>query len=99
MVSPVYNWDPSFPRSGTTFSLTFTRPGANIYYDQSVSGMRGVVIVHPAETPYPFTQAQYSAQAQQQLRSDLAAGARAASTARPLTASAGPSGTHTYHVA
>jgi plastocyanin len=99
MVPPEYNWNPSFPRSGTRFSLRFTRPGANIYFDPSVSGMRGVVIVHPAGTPYPFTQAQYSAQAQQQLRSDLAAGARAASHAPPLTVSAGPGRTHTYHVA
>jgi len=99
MVPPQYNWDTSFPRSGTTFSLRFTRPGANIYYDPSVSGMRGVVIVHPPGTPYPFTQPQYSAQAQRQLRADLAAGARAASHALPLTVSAGPGRTHTYHVA
>jgi plastocyanin len=99
MVSPEYNWDNSIPRGGTTFSLRFTRPGANIYFDLSVSGMRGVVIVHPAGTPYPFTQAQYSAQARQQLRSDLAAGARAASHAGPVTASPGPGRTHTYHVA
>jgi plastocyanin len=99
MVPQEYNWDTSFPRSGTTFSLRFTRPGANVYFDISVSGMRGVVIVHPAGTPYPFTQAQYSAQAQRQLRADLAAGARAASHARPLTVSAGPGPTHTYQVA
>lgn len=99
MVPTEYNWDPSIPHSGTKFSLRFTRPGANIYFDLSVSGMRGVVIVHPAGTPYPFTQAQYSAQARRQLRSDLAAGARAAGTARPLTASAGPGQARTYHVA
>jgi plastocyanin len=99
MVPLAYNWDTSIPRGGATFSLTFTRPGANIYFDLSVSGMRGVVIVHPAGTPYPFTQAQYSAQAQEQLRSDLAAGARARSTAHPLTTSASPGGTRTYHVA
>jgi plastocyanin len=99
MVPPEYNWDTSFPHGGTTFSLTFTRPGANIYFDLSVSGMRGVVIVHPAGTPYPFTQAQYSRQARQQLRSDLAAGARARSNARPMRAAATPGRTHTYHVA
>jgi len=99
MVSPVYNWDPSFPHGGTTFSLRFTRPGANVYFDPSVSGMRGVVIVNPAGTPYPFTQAQYSAQAQQQLRADLAAGARARGVGQPVTTSAGPAGTRTFHVA
>jgi plastocyanin len=100
MVSPVYtNWDNSFAHGTTTYSLTFTRPGASVYYDPSVSGMRGVVIVHPAGTPYPFTQAQYSAQARQQLRADLVAGAQARGDARPVTVSAGPGGTRTYNVA
>ena len=99
MVAPIYNWDNSFPHGTTTYSLTFTRPGANVYFDPSVSGMRGVVIVHPAGTPYPFTQAQYSEQAHEQLRADLAAGARARDDAQPVTASVGPGGTRTYHVA
>jgi len=100
MLSPVYdNWDNAFTHGGTTYSLTFTRPGATVYFDPSVSGMRGVVIVHPAGTPYPFTQAQYSAQAQQQLQADLAAAAQAQGDAQPVTASAGPGGTRTYHVA
>jgi plastocyanin len=99
MVSPVYNWDNSIPHGTTTYSLTFTQPGASVYYDPSVPGMRGVVVVHPAGTPYPFTQAQYSQQAQQQLRADLAAGAQARGDARQVTASAGPGGTRTYHVA
>ena len=99
MVAPVYNWDNSFPHGTTTYSLTFTQPGVSVYFEPTVSGMRGVVIVHPAGTPYPFTPAQYSAQAQQQLRSDLAAGAQAPGDAPPVTASAGPGGTRTYHVA
>jgi plastocyanin len=99
MVPAAYKWDNSIPRGGTTFSLTFTRPGVNVYFDLSVPGMRGVVIVHPAGTPYPFTQAQYSEQAREQLRADLAAGARARSRVQPVTASANPDGTHTYHVA
>jgi plastocyanin len=100
MLDPVNtNWDNSVPHGATTYSLTFTQPGVNIYFDPSIAGMRGVVVVHPAGTPYPFTQAQYSAQAQDQLRADLAAGARARGGARPVTASAGPGGTRTYHVA
>jgi plastocyanin len=99
MVSPVYNWDDSFAHGTTTYSLTFTRPGVNVYFDPSVSGMRGVVIVHPAGTPYPFTQAQYSQQAQEQLQADLAAGAQALGDAPQVTASAGPGDTRTYHVA
>ena len=99
MVSPVYNnWDNLVPHGTTTYSLTFTRPGVNVYWDPSVSGMRGVVIVHPAGTPYPFTQAQYSRQARRQLRADLAAGARARGDAQPVMVSAGPGGTSTYHV-
>lgn len=99
MVPAAYKWDNSIPRGKTTFSLTFTRPGVNVYFDPSVPGMRGVVIVHPAGTSYPFTQAQYSQQAREQLRADLAAGARAKSHVQPVTASANPDGTHTYHVA
>jgi plastocyanin len=98
MVAPVYNWDNSIPHGTTTYSLTFTQPGANVYFDPTVSGMRGVVIVHPAGTPYPLTQAQYSEQAQQQLQADLAAGAQARGD-QPVTASADPRGTRTYHVA
>lgn len=99
MVAPVYNWDNSFPHGNTTYSLTFTRPGVNVYFDLSVPGMRGVVIVHPAGTPYPFTQAQYSEQAQEQLQADLAAGARARGDTQQVTTSAGPGGTRTFHVA
>jgi len=100
MVSPVYtNWDNTVPHGTTTYSLTFTQPGASVYYDPSVSGMRGVVIVHRAGTPYPFTQAEYSAQARQQLRADLVAGAQARGDAPQVTVSDGPGGTRTYHVA
>jgi plastocyanin len=97
MVPPGYNWDNSYPHGGTTFSLTFTTPGTNVYFDLSYAGMRGVVVVNPAETPYPFTQAQYSAQAQDQLRADLAAGARARHDSPPAITN--PDGTRTYHVA
>jgi plastocyanin len=97
MVPAVYNWDNSVPRGGTTFSLTFTKPGTDIYFDLSYAGMRGVVVVNPAGTPYPFTQAQYSSQAQQQLQSDLAAAAGIGPDSQPVTTN--PDGTHTYQVA
>ena len=97
MVPPGYHWDNSYPHGGTTFSLTFTTPGTNVYFDLSYAGMRGVVVVNPAGTPYPFTPAQYSAQAQDQLRADLAAGARARPYSPPATTN--PDGTRTYHVA
>lgn len=97
MVPPGYNWDNAVPHGGRTFSLTFTQPGANVYFDLSYAGMRGVVVVNPAGTPYPLTQAQYSAQAQQQLAADLAAGTRAGRGSKPVTTD--PGGTHTHHVA
>jgi plastocyanin len=99
MVPAAYNWDNSIPHGSTTYSLTFTKPGVNVYFDLSVVGMRGVVIVNPVGTSYPFTQAQYSEQAREQLRSDLAAGAGAATDSHPRTTSANPDGARTYHVA
>jgi plastocyanin len=99
MLPPGYNWDSSVPHGSTSYSLTFTRPGVNIYFDLSYAGMRGVVIVNPAETPYPLTPAQYSAQGRQQLKADLAAGARARAGGSHVTTSANPGGTSTYHVA
>ena len=97
MVPRGYNWDNSVPHGGTAFSLTFTKPGANVYFDLSYAGMRGVVVVNPAGTPYPFTQAQYSAQAREQLAADLAAGARARRGSQPATTDRG--GTHAHRVA
>jgi plastocyanin len=99
MIPPGYNWDNAVRHGGTTYSLTFTRPGVDVYFDLSVSGMRGVVVVHPAGTPYPFTQAQYSKQADQQLRADLAAGHRAQADFRPVTSTTRPDGTRQYRVA
>ncbi|HEX6555615.1 MAG TPA: hypothetical protein VF026_22830 [Ktedonobacteraceae bacterium] len=99
MVPAGYNWDNTFAHGDTTYSLTFTNPGVNVYFDLSVSGMRGVVIVHPAGTPYPFTQAQYAQQAQDQVQADLAAGATASNNFQPVAPSTNPDGTHLYHVA
>ena len=99
MIPPGYNWDNAVRHGGTTYSLTFTRPGVNVYWELSVSGMRGVVIVHPAGTPYPFTQAQYSRQAERQLRADLAAGNEAEESFRPVTGTTRADGTHLYRVA
>jgi plastocyanin len=99
MIAPGYNWDNAFRHGGTSYSLTFTRPGVDVYFDLSVSGMRGVVVVHPAGTPYPFTQAQYSVQAERQLKADLAAGDEAGESFRPVTTTTRADGTHLYHVA
>ncbi len=99
MVPGGYNWNDAVPHGDTTYALTFTNPGVNVYFDLSVSGMRGVVIVHPAGTPYPFTQAQYAQQAQNQVLLDLAAGARARDNFQPVATSTNPDGTQLHHVA
>jgi plastocyanin len=99
MVPAAYNWDNAYPHGGTTYALTFTQPGVDVYFDLSVSGMRGVVVVNPAGTPYPFTQQQYSEQAQEQLQSDLAAAAWAEHHDHPVMTSASADGTRTYHIA
>jgi plastocyanin len=88
-----------FANGGTTYALTFTHPGANVYFDLSVSGMRGVVLVQPAGTPYPFTQAQYDERARGELQADLAAGAGAADDARPIATSSRADDTQVHHVA
>src|SRR5205807_308257 len=100
MVPPGYNWNDSFSHGNTTYSLTFTRPSVNVYFDVSVSGMRGVVIVNPSGTPYPFTQEQYSQQAHQQLRSDLLAGFQAiGESPQQDTTTTSRDGTRVHHVA
>ena len=99
MIPPGYNLDNAFAHGGTNYSVTFTTPGANVYFDLSVSGMRGVVIVNPAGTPYQFTQKQYSEQAREQLRADLKVGVDARSDVQRVTASVNPDGTHVHHVA
>lgn len=98
MVPPQYNWDSSFPHGSTTYSLTFTQPGVDVYFDLSVSGMRGVVIVNPAGTPYPFDQQQYAQQGRDELRSDLLAGIAARHGFRPVARTTRPDGTHLYNV-
>ncbi len=99
MVAAEYNWNPSVHHGGTTYTLAFSNTGANVYFDLSVSGMRGVVIVNPAGTRYPFTQAQCSAQAREQLRTDLEAGARARQDFEPIDTSTNPDGSRIHHVA
>jgi plastocyanin len=61
--------------------------------------MRGVVIVHPAGTPYPFTQAQYAQQAQEQVQADLAVGASARDDFQPVATATNSDGTQLQHVA
>ena len=91
---------------GQTMSVTFptgTIPAGQtsatlLYICDIHAGMQGVVIVNPAGTPYPETQAGYTSDGQAQASADLVAGQGAAS-AFQATTSPGPNGTTVWHAA
>ena len=101
MLPPGFNWDNSFPlpHGNDTFSLTFGNPGAYVYLSVVQAGMQGVVIVHPAGTPYPFTQQEYSVQARQQVQADLNSARQALASVREPQSTTGPDNTVTHYVA
>jgi len=101
MLPTGFNWDNNFPlpHGNRTFALTFGNPGAYIYQSVVQAGMQGVVIVHAAGTPYPFTQKEYSAQAQQQLNGDLTAARQALASFRQPETTTGPDNTVIHYVA
>ena len=98
MIPPGYNWDNSVAHGNATYSLIFTNPGADIYFDVSALGMRGIVIVNPAGTAYPFNQEQYSQQAKQELKSDLMAGAQTLELFQSPASTMGPGNTQILHI-
>jgi plastocyanin len=63
-----------FIMPGQSYTITFTKPGVYIYNCLIHPGMQGVIIVNPAGTPYPYTQAQYNQLAAQQVSQSLSAG-------------------------
>jgi len=81
---------------GHSYQLTFTKPGVYMYQCLMHPGMVGVVIVQPAGTPYPETQAQYDQEGRAALAADLAVLEKAWSTVRPVV-TAGPGGSEVYH--
>src|SRR5438034_11485047 len=101
MLPPGFNWDNSFPlpHGNDMFSLTFGNPGAYIYQSVVQAGMQGVVVVHPAGTPYPFTQQEYSVQARQQLQADLNSARQALASFRQPETTTGPDNTVIHYVA
>ena len=101
MLPTGFNWDNNFPlpHGNQTFALTFGNPGAYIYQSVVQAGMQGVVIVHATGTPYPFTQKEYSAQAQQQLNGDLTAARQALASFRQPETTTGPDNTVIHYVA
>ncbi|MCH1770424.1 plastocyanin/azurin family copper-binding protein [Metallosphaera sedula] len=82
---------------GQNYTLTFTKPGVYVYQCLIHPGMMGVVIVNPAGTPYPMTQAQYDQLASQQSSQSLASGLSLLQQVN-LPASQGPNGTVIWHV-
>ncbi|GLG02293.1 hypothetical protein Alches_23340 [Alicyclobacillus hesperidum subsp. aegles] len=82
---------------GKPWSLTFTKPGVYPYYCGLHPGMAGVVIVQPAGTAYPMTQAQYNQIGAVEAQEDLAA-AQTALTAVQVKTTPGPHGTTVYHI-
>lgn len=83
---------------GNTYLVTFPKPGVFIETSLLHGGRQGVVIVNPAGTAYPMTQAQYNVVAQAQARADLLAGL-AAQASYHLFTSPGPGSATTFHVA
>ena len=82
---------------GTSFALTFTKAGSYGYICLLHPGMAGTVIVQPAGSTYPMTQAQVDAQANSELYARLASANQQLQSAR-LTTQANSDGTTTYTV-
>jgi plastocyanin len=78
------------------YTLQFTKPGVYPYYCLLHPGMMGVVIVNPAGTAYPMTQADYDAQSLKEIQADYTAGENAAGQFQ-LKTTKNADGTTTYH--
>jgi plastocyanin len=85
------------PAVGTNFSLTFTKAGPYAYVCQLHPGMAATVVVQPAGSAYPLTQAQVDAQANVELYDKLGHAQRLLESAQ-LSAKANPDGTTSYTV-
>jgi plastocyanin len=82
---------------GGNFSLTFTKAGSYGYVCLLHPGMAGTVVVQPAGSAYPMTQAQVDDQANSELYARLASANQQLQSAR-LTSQPNPNGTTTYTV-
>jgi plastocyanin len=87
------------PQNPTQYKLTFTKAGTYSYVCTFHTMMTGKVIVQPAGSAYPKTQAQIDADAKALLAKDAAAAQSAEPAAKTVAAAkAGPNGTSTYQV-
>lgn len=80
-----------------TYTLTFTAPGTYTYQCLIHPGMVGTVVVQPAGTPYPITQAEYDAASSLVEASDLAGAVGFVNTYQP-SSSTNQDGTTTYTI-
>ena len=85
-------------QKGARFTLTFTKAGAYSYVCLLHPGMVGALVVQPAGSTYPMTQAQIDAMANQELSDRLAQAQRFRDSAQ-LTSQPNDDGTTTYTVA
>ena len=83
---------------GDQYNLTFTNPGVYVYSCAFHPGMQGIVVVQPKGSPYPYTQQQYNAIAQQEVASDLYSVQLSIDSYQVLT-SVNPDNTSVYTVA
>src|SRR5579871_1125794 len=83
--------DPDAPKS---YTLTFTKAGTYKYLCMLHPGMEGTVIVQPAGTPYPKTQAQYDEEAAAEAKAALAKAEALRASNSPIVTAVG--GHHNY---
>lgn len=83
---------------GKTYALTFTKPGTYNYACMIHPSMRGTVVVQPAGTAYPASQASYKPSTDPVLASVIKAG-QSAIAAQKVTSTPNSNGTTTYTLA
>ena len=83
------------PAPGKGYSLTFTSTGTFDYQSLTHPGMNGTIVVQPAGSPYPVSQASYSVAKDPRISVAIEAGT-AALNAQKVTSKTNPDGTTTY---
>ena len=82
----------------TTYTLTFTAAGSFPYFCLLHPGMHGMVVVQPAGTPYPKTQAEYNEVATVASQASLGAGITALYQTKPAASTTNADGTTNHNV-
>lgn len=87
--------DPQAPQS---YTVTFTKAGTYKYLCMFHPGMEGTVVVQPAGSAYPMTQAQYDQAGAAQAQAALAKAAALRTAAKPAVAVANGKRTYTLNL-